>query len=77
MTAETRLPRLLLPVAVLLVAQPAHAYLDAGSASMVFQALIGAAVGGLVFVKIYWHKIKAVFGFAEADPKADEEQSAE
>lgn len=32
----------------------AHAYLDAGTASIVFQAIIAALVGAAVTAKIYW-----------------------
>lgn len=35
----------------------AHAYLDAGSASMVFQAIIAALVGAAVTAKIYWKRL--------------------
>lgn len=37
---------------------PAHAYLDPGTGSMIIQLLIGAIVGGLVTLKIYWGKLK-------------------
>jgi len=33
-------------------------YLDPGSGSMIFQALIGALVGVAITLKIYWEKIK-------------------
>lgn len=33
-------------------------YLDPGSGSMIFQAIIGALVGVGITVKIYWEKIK-------------------
>jgi len=36
----------------------AFAYLDPGSGSMIFQALIGALVGVGIALKIYWDKIK-------------------
>ena len=36
----------------------AFAYLDPGSGSMIFQALIGALVGVGIALKIYWEKIK-------------------
>lgn len=40
------------------VAQP---YLDAGTGSIIIQALIGSAVGGLLALKIFWHRIKTFF----------------
>jgi hypothetical protein len=45
------------------------AYLDAGSGSMLLQILAGglAAVG--VTAKLYWSRIKSVFGRGEAEPE--------
>ena len=36
----------------------AFAYLDPGSGSMIFQALIGALIGVGIALKIYWDKLK-------------------
>jgi len=36
----------------------AFAYLDPGSGSMIFQAIIGALIGVGIALKIYWEKIK-------------------
>ena len=36
----------------------AYAYLDPGSGSLIFQAIIGALIGLAVAVKIYWEKLK-------------------
>jgi len=35
-----------------------HAYLDPGTASMILQVVIGGIVGGLMFFKTGWYKIK-------------------
>jgi hypothetical protein len=49
-----------LTVALVLVFQaPAHAYIDPGSGSYIFQVLVGALVGAAVAVKVFWHKILA------------------
>lgn len=37
---------------------PAHAYLDPGTGSMILQGIIGAAVGGLIALKLYWARLK-------------------
>lgn len=37
---------------------PAHAYLDPGTGSMILQGLIGAVVGGLIALKLYWARLK-------------------
>ena len=45
----------------LLFAKPAYAYIDSGTFNMLLQAAIAGIVGGLVGIKIYWHKIVTVF----------------
>jgi len=39
----------------------AFAYLDPGSGSMIFQAIVGALIGVGIAVKIYWEKLKYKF----------------
>tara|TARA_B100000315_G_C14201068_1_gene417693 strand:+ start:250 stop:438 length:189 start_codon:yes stop_codon:yes gene_type:complete len=39
----------------------AQAYIDAGTASMVFQSLVAAIVGGLFIIRTYWDKLKSFF----------------
>jgi len=45
-------------------ARAAHvfAYIDPGTGSLVLQVLIGAVVGTLVTVKLYWQRVKMFFG---------------
>jgi hypothetical protein len=59
-----------------LFTQPAWAYLDPGTGSMLLQVILGgiAAVG--VALKLFWHKIRAALGFA-AKSDEDEEQEQE
>ena len=45
---------------------PAEAYLDPGTGSMMVQAIIGAVAGGLVLLKVYWRKIKLFFSTKRA-----------
>ena len=61
----------------LLFTQPAWAYLDPGTGSMLLQVILGgiAAVG--VALKLGWHKIRAALGFAKkADPEDEQEPEA-
>ena len=46
--------------AVAMFIQPgrAYAYLDPGSITMFFQLLIGAIAGGIVYVGVYWTRLK-------------------
>ena len=56
-------------------ASPAQAYIDPGSASLVLQAAIGAIAGGLLVLKFYWRKIKAIFfGAMKSDAGQDVDQ---
>jgi hypothetical protein len=45
----------------------AHAYLDAGTGSMVLQAVIATVAGALVTLRLYWSRLKARFGSGSAD----------
>jgi len=52
---------LLLTVSVLLFPEHAHAYLDPGTGSYVFQILIASIIGGAVVFKSGWSKIVELF----------------
>jgi hypothetical protein len=39
----------------------AHAYIDPGTISIIFQGIVGAIVAGGVAIKLYWHKFKIFF----------------
>ena len=77
MTEDKRLTVLFSVLAPLLMAAPAHAYLDAGSASIVFQALIGAAAAALLLLKVFWYRVKAFLGGGGPKAETDEQRSAE
>lgn len=40
----------------------AHAYLDPGTGSMVFQVIVGVVAGAAVIVKMQWARIHRFFG---------------
>ena len=40
----------------------AQAYLDPGTGSMILQLLLGGIAGMAVVLKLYWHRLKALFG---------------
>lgn len=46
----------------LVMARPAHAYLDPGTGSMVFQAVIGIFLGAAATGKLWWSKVKGLLG---------------
>ncbi len=56
--------------------KPAFAYIDPGTGAMLLQLLLGGIAGGLVILKLYWHRLKErttrLFGVRnEEQPKAD------
>jgi hypothetical protein len=42
--------------------QPALAYLDPATGSMLLQLILGGLAGAAVAIKLFWHRILAVFG---------------
>jgi len=67
----------LIAVLLVLFTQPAWAYLDPGTGSMLLQVILGgiAAVG--VALKLGWHKIRAALGFAAKSDDDDDEDEQE
>ena len=47
---------------LLLIPHPASAYLDPGTASILYQMLIATFLGLGFAIKVYWMKIKSFFG---------------
>lgn len=43
---------------VLAASKPAFAYIDPGTGAMLLQLLLGGIAGGLVILKLYWHRLK-------------------
>jgi len=41
--------------------QPLDAYLDPGTGSIILQAVIGVAVGGLFAIGLFWSRVKTFF----------------
>lgn len=46
---------------LVLLPQSAHAYIDPGTGSLIFQLVIAFGVGTIFVVKIFWHKVKKFF----------------
>lgn len=57
--------------------EPAYAYLDPGTGSIILQGLVAAVAGIVVSGKLYWNKIKSAFSFkkkkVEKQPQKEEE----
>ena len=45
-------------LSMLIIPQSAHAYLDPGTGSMVWQVLVAVGLGAAFTVKTYWQRIK-------------------
>jgi hypothetical protein len=62
----------ILVILLLSCAQPAFAYLDPGTGSMLLQVILGgiAAVG--VALKLFWHKIRIALGMSKKPATEDE-----
>jgi len=54
----------------MLLANPAYAYLDPGTGSMMLQILLGGLAGLIVILKLFWHRLIALFGIGK-DTKND------
>jgi hypothetical protein len=54
-------------VVLLLSAADAHAYLDAGTGSMLVQLLAGGVAGLLVLLRLYWRRLAVFLGFSAAE----------
>ena len=51
---------------------PAHAYLDPGTGSMILQVILGGIAGALVVGKLYWEKVKSLFGWQDGSDSTDD-----
>lgn len=56
---------LLAGLAVVFKTDPANAYLDPGTASLVLQGIVGTVGAGIVAFGIYWRKFTGLFGKGE------------
>jgi hypothetical protein len=64
--------------ALMMFAQPAFAYLDPSTGSMILSAIVGLFATAALAVKTYWYKIKAFFRQDQPrEPVPVEEQAAE
>jgi len=56
-------------------AAPAFAYLDPATGSIIIQAVIGAVAGGLLYAKLFMHKVRTFFGRKTADGASENTES--
>ncbi len=56
------LPAFIIVLVAFFAVAPLHAYIDPGSASYVFQLVVGSALGALFVVRSYWGGLKTYIG---------------
>ena len=49
-----------------------YAYLDPGTGSMLLQVILGGVAAVGVAVKLYWHKLRVVFGIGKKEDPEDD-----
>lgn len=54
-------------LAVVFETEPAYAYLDPGTASLILQGIVGAVGAGVVAAGIYWRKFTGLFRRGEPE----------
>ena len=54
-----------------IIIKDAYAYIDPGSGSIIFQAIIGALIGVGIALKLYWEKVKYKLVSSFARKKSD------
>ncbi len=63
---------ILVGLVLLILTRDAHAYLDPGTGSYIFQLVIAGILGASLAIKIYWGKIKIFFSQLASKKKAEE-----
>lgn len=58
---------LIASAASITTAEPAHAYLDPATGSMIIQIVTGTVLGAILIVKTYWRRIKGYFSTDSSD----------
>ena len=59
-------------VLLLIFTNQAEAYLDPGTVSMLLQVILGGVAAVGVAIKLYWHKLRVVFGMGKKERPEDD-----
>jgi hypothetical protein len=65
---------LVVVILALLMSQPAYAYLDPASGSLLAQLIVGGVAGLLVALKLFWHRIVNAMPWSKKPAVEHEEQ---
>jgi hypothetical protein len=52
-------------------AEPAYAYVDPGSGSMLTQLLLGGGAGVVVLLRLYWNRLRELVGLRDRNIGTD------
>ena len=63
--------RCLIVVLMVLATEPAFAYLDPGTGSMLLQVILGGVAAVAVAIKLFWYKIRAAVGLGKKSSAED------
>jgi hypothetical protein len=64
--------RFLIVALLVLTTEPAFAYLDPGTGSMLLQVILGGVAAVAVAIKLFWYKIRAAVGLGKKSNAEDE-----
>lgn len=64
--------RILIALLLLILSTNVLAYLDPGTGSMMLQVILGGVAAVGVAIKLYWHKLRVVFGMKKQEEDDDE-----
>ena len=67
-------PIFLSVIFIMAFAVPAYAYLDPGTGSLVFQAVVVVFLTVAATVRIWWAKLKSIFGSGLSSKKEEHEE---
>ena len=59
-------------IVITLSVEPAYAYLDPGTGSMLLQVILGGVAAVAVALKLFWYKIRAAIGLSKKPDAGDE-----
>ena len=68
---------LILAVVEMLLPRTASAYIDPGTGSLIFQIIVGAILGAVLTVKLWWLKVKYFFAHLFSGKKRPDDDGGE
>lgn len=77
-SAVARMVEFFIAFALIFIAssRAAHAYIDPGTGSYLFQLAVASLAAAAFTLKVYWQRIRSFFGSSSKNPK-DEQESSE